>query len=312
MPPASKALCGPNILGSGLSFDLEEVFVSPGGYICGEQNALLAAMEDRRAEPRNKPPSISVEGFRGQPTLLNNVETFAWVPAIATNGGKWYSDQGVRGGRGLRLVSISGDIAHPGVYEVPFGQTVRELIVDTAGGMRDAQPLRAIATSGPSGGFLPAKINPKKMSPAFADELVRRGVLRSPDDTLDILDLPLDIDLLRAGRLMLGGAFVVYGDGADMFDHALNCVEFFRNESCGKCVPCRVGTDKLAYLMRNTLDRYRPFDGELIDELASAMRAASICGLGQVAANPATSVLQYFTDDIDRHQTLLRTNGNAR
>jgi NADH:ubiquinone oxidoreductase subunit F (NADH-binding)/NADH:ubiquinone oxidoreductase subunit E len=305
-------LCGPDILGSGLSFELEDVFISPGGYICGEQNALLAAMEDRRAEPRNKPPSISVEGFRGQPTLLNNVETFAWVPAIATNGGKWYSDQGVRGGRGLRLVSISGDIARPGVYEVPFGQTVRELIFDTAGGTRDGQPPRAIAASGPSGGFLPARIHPKKMSPAFADELVRRGVLRSPDDALDVLDLPLDIDLLRAGRLMLGGAFVVYGQGADMFDHALNCVEFFRNESCGKCVPCRVGSDKLVYLMQDTLVRSRPLDAELVEELAAAMRSASICGLGQVAANPATSFLKHFADDLARHQSIKTTDGHAR
>ena len=112
--------------------------------------------------------------------------------------------------------------------------------------MRDGQKLRAIAACGPSGGFLPRRSIPRRCQPAFADELVRRGVLRSPDDTLDILDLPLDLDLLRAGRLMLGAAFVVYGERADMFEQALNCVEFFRNESCGKCVPCRLGTDKLA------------------------------------------------------------------
>jgi NADH:ubiquinone oxidoreductase subunit F (NADH-binding) len=111
---------------------------------------------------------------------------------------------------------------------------------------------------------------------------------------------------------MLGGAFVVYGQGADMFDHALNCVEFFRNESCGKCVPCRVGSDKLVNLMQNTLVRNRPLDPELVEELAGAMRAASICGLGQVAANPATSVLQHFADDVARHQSVKTTNGHAR
>jgi formate dehydrogenase beta subunit len=307
----SQGLCGSNILGTGLAFDLEDVYVSPGGYICGEQNALLAAMEDRRAEPRNKPPSISVEGFRGQPTVLNNVETFAWVPAIATHTGKWYAGQGVRGAKGLRFVSISGDVALPGVYEVPFGQSVRELVFDTAGGMREGQQLRAIAPSGPSGGFLPAQIQPQQISKNFAEELVRRGVLKSADDPLDILDLPLDIDVLRSGRLMLGAAFVVYGNRSDMLEQALNCIEFYRNESCGKCVPCRVGSDKLVHLLGRTLERGDLLDAELISELGSAMQAASICGLGQVAANPITSVIRYFREDIDRHQAMERTNGHA-
>jgi len=307
-----QGLCGKDILGTGLSFDIEDVFVSPGGYICGEQNALLAAMEDRRAEPRNKPPSISVEGYRGQPTLLNNVETFAWAPAIVTNTGKWYADQGVRGGKGLRFVSISGDVVVPGVYEVPFGQTIRELIFDMAGGMREGQKLRAIAASGPSGGFLPAQIQPKKLSGAFADELVRRGVLQAADDPLDILDLPLDLDLMRPGKLMLGAAFVVYGERADMLEQALNCVEFYRNESCGKCVPCRIGSDKLVHLLRSTLEQGDVLDTELIHELGAAMQAASICGLGQVAANPITTVIRYFSEDIARHQSAEGANGHAR
>jgi NADH:ubiquinone oxidoreductase subunit F (NADH-binding)/NADH:ubiquinone oxidoreductase subunit E len=306
-----ESLCGNDILGSGLAFDLAEVFVSPGGYICGEQNALLAAMEDRRAEPRNKPPSISVEGFRGQPTLLNNVETFAWVPAITTHGGKWYAGQGVRGAKGLRFVSISGDVARPGVYEVPFGQTVRELVFETAGGMLPGQTLRAIAPSGPSGGFLPAQIEPAALSPGFAQELVRRGILRSADEPLDILDLPLEIDLLRSGRMMLGAAFVVYGDRSDMLEQALNCSEFYRNESCGKCVPCRVGSDKLVHMVRRTLDRGDLLDTEVIAELGACLQSASICGLGQVAANPIASVVRYFHEDIDRHQATERTNGHA-
>jgi NADH:ubiquinone oxidoreductase subunit F (NADH-binding)/NADH:ubiquinone oxidoreductase subunit E len=306
-----QGLCGKDILGTGLSFELEDVYVSPGGYICGEQNALLAAMEDRRAEPRNKPPSISVEGFRGQPTLLNNVETFAWVPAIVTKTGKWYASQGVRGGKGLRFVSISGDVAKPGVCEVPFGQTVRELVYDMAGGMAAGCKLRAIAPSGPSGGFLPPVIHPRTLSSGFADELVRRGILKSAADPLDVLDLPLDIDLLRAGRLMLGAAFVVYGDRADMLDHALNCVQFYRNESCGKCVPCRVGSDKLVYLLSQTLENGDLLDREVIGELAGAMQSASICGLGQVAANPITSVVRYFAEDIVRHENSERTDGHA-
>jgi NADH:ubiquinone oxidoreductase subunit F (NADH-binding) len=137
-------------------------------------------------------------------------------------------------------------------------------------------------------------------------------VLKAADDPLDILDLPLDLDLMRRGGLMLGAAFVVYGERADMFDHALNCVEFYRNESCGKCVPCRVGSDKLVYLLQLTLERGDVLDRELIQDLGEAMKAASICGLGQVAANPITSVIRYFSEDIERHQTAEGANGHAR
>ena len=148
-------LCGDRILGTDHSFDLE-VYVSPGGYICGEETALLEAMEDRRGEPRNKPPFPAVSGLYAKPTVINNVETLCWTPGIAMRGGEWYRDGGTRGATGLRFVSISGDVNDPGVYEVPFGQTVRELVFGSAGGMIGDQKLKAIATSGPSGGFLPA------------------------------------------------------------------------------------------------------------------------------------------------------------
>src|SRR5262249_6490305 len=144
---------------------------SPGGYIQGEESALLEAMEDRRGEPRNKPPFPTQEGLYRKPTVINNVETLAWVPAIVLRGGEWYRDQGVNGATGLRFVSISGDVARPGVYEVPFGQKVRELIFQTAGGMRDGQKLKAIAPSGPSGGFLPAFIPKDKLPPKFVQGL---------------------------------------------------------------------------------------------------------------------------------------------
>src|SRR5262249_49056111 len=155
-----------NILGSGRTFDLS-VFVSPGGYICGEESALLEAMEDRRAEPRNKPPFPTQNGLYSKPTVINNVETLMWTPAIALHGGEWYRDQGAEYGQpaadgkrprgdGLWFCSISGDVAAPGVYEIPFGLTVGELIDRYAGGMRDGQKLKAIAPSGPSSGYLPA------------------------------------------------------------------------------------------------------------------------------------------------------------
>ncbi len=154
----AEGVCGNNILGSGLSFSLE-VFVSPGGYIQGEETALLEAMEDRRGEPRNKPPFPTTNGLFGKPTVINNVETLAWTPGIVLNGGAWYRDQGINGASGMRFVSISGDVKAPGVYEVPFGQTVRDLVFNTAGGMRDGQRLKAIAPSGPSGGFIPGASN---------------------------------------------------------------------------------------------------------------------------------------------------------
>ncbi len=288
--------CGADILGSGLSLPLE-VFVSPGGYIQGEETALLEAMEDRRGEPRNKPPFPVTHGLYGQPTVINNVETLAWVPAIVLRGGEWYRDQGVNGATGLRFVSVSGDVNRPGVYEVPFGQTVRELVLETAGGLRDGQKLKAIATSGPSGGFLPAFIKRADLPQGFVKDRLPLAA-----EGLDILDLTLDLKMLAAIGGMLGAAFVVYGDRADMVQQALNCVEFYRNETCGKCVPCRVGSQRLVDLVTALRDgKSSRTELQVIPELAETMNLTSICGLGQVAANPITSVLKYFPDDVERY-----------
>src|SRR5581483_9180018 len=143
----SNGICGSKILGSDREFKVE-VFVSPGGYICGEQSALIEAMEDRRAQPRNKPPQLETNGLYDKPTLVSNVETFAWAPAIVIKGGEWYRDQGVRGCKGMRFFSLCGDVCRPGVYEVPNGITLRELIEEHAGGMLDGRPLKAFAPSG--------------------------------------------------------------------------------------------------------------------------------------------------------------------
>lgn len=292
----AEHLCGENILDSGRSFPVE-IFVSPGGYIQGEESALLEALEDRRGEPRNKPPFPVTHGLFGKPTIINNVETLAWVPAIALRGGEWYRDEGVRGATGLRLVSISGDVNQPGVYEVPFGQAVRELVFDTAGGVTDGQRLKAIATSGPSGGFLPAKIPAALLPEKFAQANLSAGA-----SEFDILDLRLDLATLGALGGMLGAAFVVYGDRRDMVEQALNCVAFFRNESCGKCVPCRMGSEKLVDVLTElTQGRLPRTELPLVPELAETMTLTSICGLGQVAANPITSVLKYFPDEVERY-----------
>lgn len=289
-------ICGENVLNTGRAFPVE-LFISPGGYIQGEESALLEAMEDRRGEPRNKPPFPVFKGLRGQPTVINNVETLAWTPAIVLKGGEWYRDQGINGATGLRFVSISGDVNRPGVYEVPLGQTVRELIFDRADGMSEGQKLKAIATSGPSGGFLPARIPVEKLPEKFVKDRLPAGAT-----ALDILDLTLDFGTLPAIGGMLGAAFVVYGDRRDMVEQALNCVQFYRNESCGKCVPCRMGSQKLVDLIYEILGKEFPRDRlGLIQELADTISITSICGLGMVAANPITSVLKYFPADLDKH-----------
>ncbi len=306
-----QGLVGRNILGSDISYPLE-VFVSPGGYICGEETALLEAIEDRRAEPRNKPPLMSLEGLFGRPTSMNNVETFSWVPSILTNGGPWYRGCGVNGATGLRLTSISGDVNRPGVYEVPFGFTIGELVNDRAGGVSGGQKLKALATSGPSGGFLPPVVDLTREPHHFVEGLVKRGIIGADDKTLDMLRMPLDPDLFRPfPNFMLGGAFVVYGDRADMLVEALNCIEFFRNESCGKCVPCRIGSQKLTDMLGRLVAGGGEFQADLVAELADAMFSTSICGLGQVAPTPIKSVMKYFPEDLQRHSKP-EMNGNER
>jgi formate dehydrogenase beta subunit len=298
---AAQGFCGANILGTGVALPVE-VFVSPGGYICGEETALLEAMEDRRAEPRNKPPLPVYEGLYGKPTIVNNVETLSWVPALVLRGGAWYRDSGTHGAAGMRFVSISGHVARPGVYEVPFGQTVRELIHDSAGGMSGGRKLKAIATSGPSGGFLPAMLDLNLAPPKFVEGLVKRGLLAEGAARFDILDLPLDPGLLQPfPDFMLGAAFVVYGDDADMLLEALNCVEFYRNESCGKCVPCRLGTQKMVDMIRDLLAGKGHGELATLEDLAQTMLLTAICGLGQIAANPLRSAVRYFRQDLEKH-----------
>jgi NADH:ubiquinone oxidoreductase subunit F (NADH-binding)/NADH:ubiquinone oxidoreductase subunit E len=298
--------CGKDVFGTGRSFPVE-VFVSPGGYICGEQSALIEAMEGHRAEPRNKPPQLETNGLHDKPTLLSNVETFAWVPAIVVNGGEWYRDGGVNGYKGMRFLSICGDLEEPGVFEVPIGITLRELI-DRAGGMRGGKPLKAWAPSGPSGGFLPARIARDLFPRGFEKRVPERFLAErfKPDAShFDILDFEIDLDLSRAVGIMIGAGMVVYAEGTDIFDQALNSSQFFRNESCGKCVPCRLGSQKMVDLALGLANQ--AYDREslprvegLINELRRTMELTSICGLGAVAANPVSSVIRYFPEEVRR------------
>lgn len=269
-----QGVLGTNMLGSDKSFDLE-IFVSPGGYICGEETALLEAIEGKRAEPRNKPPFPVNSGLWNMPTVINNVETFTFAAAIVVQGADWFKAQGKDGVPGLKFVGISGDVAKPGVFEVPMGTSYEELIFGLAGGIAHGKKLQGFAPSGPSSGYLPAS----KVS------------------------LPLDFNALAAVGSMVGsGAIVVCSDDRCMLDMALNAVRFYRNESCGKCVPCRMGSQKLVTMLTRWCQGDSAADDQqTILQLFKAMRMTSICGLGQIVHAPLTSVLEHFPDVVESH-----------
>jgi len=271
-------LLGKKILGSDLDFELE-IFVSPGGYICGEESALIEAIEGHRAEPRNKPPFPGQIGLWQKPTVINNVETFANVPQILARGVEWFKTAGAHGSRGLKFVGVSGHVLRPGVYEVPMGTPMSEIIYGRAEGIRGGRKLKAFAPSGPSSGYLPASM----------------------------ADVRLDFKALAEAGSMLGsGAIVVCDDTTCMLDMALTAVRFYRNESCGKCVPCRMGSEKMVELLSRwtqggvSEEQYRA-ELALIEELSQAMSQTSICGLGQIVPAPIQSVLKHFRAEIDAH-----------
>lgn len=245
--------------------------VSPGGYICGEETALFEALEDRRAEPRNKPPFPADFGLFGKPTLINNVETLAMVPGIVLKGGEWWASHGMGDAKGLKFLAVSGHVEKPGIYEVPLGIPFSDLL-NLAGGTKDGKPLKAFSPGGASSGFLPASFD----------------------------GLPLEFAAVaKAGSMLGSGAVVVVSEGTDMLQLALNVTDFFKRESCGKCVPCRVGCQKLVSM----IERIRngtgtPSDLDTINDLSNAMMQASICGLGQAAPNAIRSVIQHFPEDI--------------
>lgn len=269
-----QGLLGSRILGSDLAFDLK-IFVSPGGYICGEESALLEAIEGKRAEPRNKPPFPVTNGLWNQPTVINNVETFCLATVILARGADWYKAQGKNGSVGMKFVGISGDVSRPGIFEVPMGTTYSELIFENAGGISDGGKLLAFAPSGPSSGYLPASM----------------------------ATIPLDWNAVAAAGSMVGsGAIVVCAEGRCMLDMALNATRFYRNESCGKCVPCRVGSQKMVEMLKGwTTGQSSQDDMQVLGELSTAMKQASICGLGQVVPVPIASVMKHFPGVVEEH-----------
>jgi formate dehydrogenase beta subunit len=260
----AAGLVGPDAAGSGRRLSVE-VFTSPGGYILGEESALIECMEGHRGEPRNKPPFPGTYGLWGQPTLMNSVETLAHVPVILRRGAGWWQEQGTGGGTGLKFFAVSGHVERPGVYCVPMGTTARQLL-ELAGGVSGGRAVGAIQPGGASSNFL------------------------GPGQ----LDVPLTFEALaQAGSMLGSGALVVMAEGTDLLAAATNVLRFFRDESCGKCVPCRVGSAKAHRILAGVVaegggpDRV---DGD-IRQLEETLRKTSICGLGQVALGPVVSVL---------------------
>jgi NADH:ubiquinone oxidoreductase subunit F (NADH-binding)/NADH:ubiquinone oxidoreductase subunit E len=239
-----------------------------GAYICGEESAMIESIEGKRGLPRHRPPYVAQVGLFGRPTLEQNVETLFWVRDIVEKGADWFTSHGRHERKGFRSFSVSGRVKNPGVKLAPAGITVRELIDEFCGGMADGHAFKGYLPGGASGGILPASM----------------------------ADLPLDFGTLEKYGCFVGShAVVILSDQDDMKAVALNLMKFFEDESCGQCTPCRVGTEKAAKLMASG-----PWDGKLLDELATAMRDASICGLGQAASNPLVSVLKYFPEELTK------------
>lgn len=267
-------LLGEHIFGTDFSFDLE-VRQGAGAFVCGEETALIASIEGRRGEPRPRPPFPAVKGLFGKPTNINNVETYANIPQIILKGAEWFASMGTEKSKGTKTFALAGDVKKTGLIEVPFGITLRDIIFDVGGGIKDDLQFKAVQTGGPMGGCLP----------------------------VELLDLPMDYEkLTQAGSIMGSGGMVVMDEGTCMVDIARFFLEFIQDESCGKCVPCRVGTRRMLEILTRICEgNGREGDIELLEELSSEIRQDSLCGLGQGAPNPVVSTLQHFRNEYEIH-----------
>ena len=269
-----KGYLGKNIQGWGLNFDMS-IKMGAGAFVCGEETALLASIEGYRGMSRPRPPFPAVRGLWGHPTNINNVETFGNVRHIINKGGDWYASLGTETTKGTKIFAVTGKVKHTGLVEVPAGMKIREVIYDVCGGIANNRKFKAVQAGGPSGGCIPA----------------------------EILDTPVDYDsLIKAGAMMGSGGLVVMDETTCMVDVSRFFLNFTRMESCGKCVPCRIGLKvMLDILERITEGRGEPTDIATLQDLGLAIKKASLCGLGQTAPNPILSTINYFRDEYEAH-----------
>jgi NADH:ubiquinone oxidoreductase subunit F (NADH-binding)/(2Fe-2S) ferredoxin/NAD-dependent dihydropyrimidine dehydrogenase PreA subunit len=267
-------LLGDNLFGSGFSFDIE-IKQGAGAFVCGEETALIASIEGKRGMPTPRPPFPAVSGLFGKPTIINNVETLANVAIILRNGAEWFAQYGTEKSKGTKTFALVGKVKHTGLVEVPLGMTLREVVFGIGGGVQGDREFKAIQTGGPSGGCLPASL----------------------------LDSSVDYEsLAAAGSIMGSGGMVVMDEDNCMVDVARYFLDFTQKESCGKCVPCRLGTKQMLDILQDiTEGRGRPGDIELLEEMADAVKKGSLCALGQTAPNPVLTTIRYFRNEYEAH-----------
>lgn len=267
-------LLGKNIFGSGFDFDIE-IRLGAGAFVCGEETALMNSIEGKRGMPNPKPPFPAVSGLWHKPTVINNVETFGNIAQIILKGAEWFSGIGTEKSKGTKVFALGGKITNAGLVEVPMGITLREIIYDVGGGIPNAKKFKAVQTGGPSGGCI----------------------------TAENLDTPIDYDSLSAlGSMMGSGGMIVLDEDNCMVDVARFYLDFVKDESCGKCTPCRIGTTRMLEILEKiTEGKASMEDLETLEELCKQVKAASLCGLGQTAPNPVLSTMKYFKDEYLAH-----------
>jgi bidirectional [NiFe] hydrogenase diaphorase subunit len=263
-------LLGSQIFDSAVDFRVD-IRVGAGAFVCGEETALIASIEGRRGQPRPRPPYPAESGLWGKPTLINNVETFANIASIIERGPAWYASIGTESSKGTKVFALTGNIRNTGLIEVPMGMTLREIVEDLGGGASGGGAVKAVQTGGPSGGCIPASL----------------------------FDTPVDYEsLAKVGSIMGSGGMVVMNATTNMVELAKFYMEFCMDESCGKCVPCRVGTVQIHRLLTKiTGGQATPTDIAQLRDLCQLVRDTSLCGLGQSAPNPVISTLKYFPEE---------------
>ena len=267
-------LLGKNIFDSGFDFDIE-LRLGAGAFVCGEETALMTSIEGNRGEPRPRPPFPALKGLFQKPTILNNVETFANIPQIIVNGPEWFASMGTEKSKGTKVFALGGKIHNTGLVEVPMGTTLREIVEEIGGGIPNGKKFKAAQTGGPSGGCIPA----------------------------EHLDVPIDYDNLKAiGSMMGSGGLIVMDEDTCMVDIAKFFLEFTVDESCGKCIPCRIGTRRMLEILEKiTKGQATMEDLDKLEELCYHLQSSSLCALGQTAPNPVLSTLRYFRDEYIAH-----------